>query len=90
MDLPNWTFRTRWQSAAVTGQPPELQRCLSSSENRHEGAGVVATIVFDLDAMGGMPSGSTRRIEWRLRVRYVVGDGPRAWFAGGCWEFGHR
>jgi hypothetical protein len=37
MDLPNWTFRTRRQPAAVSGQPPELQRCPRSSENRQEG-----------------------------------------------------
>jgi hypothetical protein len=34
MDLPNRTFRTSWQSAAVAGQPPELQCCPRSSENR--------------------------------------------------------
>jgi hypothetical protein len=34
MDLPNWTFRAGWRSAAVPGQPPELRRCPRSSENR--------------------------------------------------------
>jgi len=33
MDLPNWTFRTWWQSVAVAGKPPDLQRCPRSSEN---------------------------------------------------------
>jgi SnoaL-like polyketide cyclase len=66
MDLPNWTFRTRPHSAAVTGQPPELQRCLRSSENRQQvevgAAGhlafeglksYAADVAFDRAAAGG-------------------------------------